>query len=192
MLLTAHYDGVGDLPGLRQPAAADNGSGVAVVLEAARVLAAHLPDGVGLSVALLDARGGGRARLRPPRRAAARDGATPLVINVDGAGNLHQAAAVEAGGPAHALLAALDQAGRHTGLPLRRRAGRLGQPPLRAPRPAGGRHRRRDGRLPQPRRHRGPRRDRHPDRRRAARRRDRLAGRSRDPATLQSLIGDKR
>jgi aminopeptidase YwaD len=31
---------------------------------------------------------------------------------------LHQAAAVEAGGPAHALLAALDQAGRHTGLPL--------------------------------------------------------------------------
>lgn len=46
------------------------------------------------------------------------DGATPLVINVDGAGHLQQAAAVEAGGPAHALLAALDQAGRHTGLPL--------------------------------------------------------------------------
>ena len=34
--------------------AADNGSGVAVVLEAARVLAADLPAGVGLSVALLD------------------------------------------------------------------------------------------------------------------------------------------
>ena len=32
LLLTAHYDGVGDHPGLRQPGAADNGSGVAVVL----------------------------------------------------------------------------------------------------------------------------------------------------------------
>jgi hypothetical protein len=30
VLLTAHYDGVGDLPGLRQPGAADNASGVAV------------------------------------------------------------------------------------------------------------------------------------------------------------------
>jgi hypothetical protein len=42
----------------------------------------------------------------------------PLVINVDGAGRLDQAAAVEAGGPAHRLLALLDQAGRHTGVPL--------------------------------------------------------------------------
>jgi Iap family predicted aminopeptidase len=41
-----------------------------------------------------------------------------LAINVDGAGRLHETAAVEAGGPAHGLLAALDQAGRHTGLPL--------------------------------------------------------------------------
>jgi aminopeptidase YwaD len=45
-------------------------------------------------------------------------GAAPLVVNVDGAGRLDDAVAVEAGGPAHALLAALDQAGRHTGLPL--------------------------------------------------------------------------
>jgi hypothetical protein len=44
--------------------------------------------------------------------------ATPLVINVDGAGRLGDAVAVEAGGPAHGLLAALDQAGRHVGLPL--------------------------------------------------------------------------
>ncbi|RAO42868.1 hypothetical protein PSN01_06120 [Micromonospora saelicesensis] len=41
-----------------------------------------------------------------------------MVINVDGAGQLDQAAAVEAGAPAHALLALLAQAGRHTGLPL--------------------------------------------------------------------------
>ncbi|GAA1510221.1 hypothetical protein GCM10009827_025520 [Dactylosporangium maewongense] len=118
--LTAHYDGVGDHPGLWQPGAADNGSGVAVVLETARVLAGAgaLPDGAGLSVALLDGEEAGAlgsachaARLR-------RAGAAPFVVNVDGAGHLDRAAAVEAGGPAHGLLAALDQAGRHTGLPL--------------------------------------------------------------------------
>ena len=118
VLLTAHFDGVGDHPGLRQPAAADNGSGVAVVLEAARVLTATLPDGVGLSLALLDGEEVGAlgsahhaARLRAT-------GARPLVINVDGAGHLHEAAGVEAGGPARGLLAALDQAGRHTNVPL--------------------------------------------------------------------------
>jgi aminopeptidase YwaD len=35
-----------------------------------------------------------------------------------GAARLGHAAAVEAGGPAHTLLAALDQAGRETGVPL--------------------------------------------------------------------------
>jgi aminopeptidase YwaD len=119
ILLTAHYDGVGDHPGLRQPAASDNASGVAVVLEAARVLAAALPGGAGLAVALLDAEelgALGSAHHAARLREAA---AAPLVINVDGAGRLEGAAAVEAGGPAHALLARLDQAGRHTGLPLK-------------------------------------------------------------------------
>ncbi|WP_238005570.1 M28 family peptidase [Dactylosporangium sp. AC04546] len=118
ILLTAHYDGVGDHPGLRQPAAADNGSGVAVVLEAATILADVLPPTAGLAVALLDGEEAGAlgsAHHAAQLRAA---GATPVVLNVDGAGHLHEAAAVEAGGPAHALLAALDQAGRHTGLPL--------------------------------------------------------------------------
>ncbi|HTJ32262.1 MAG TPA: M28 family peptidase [Dactylosporangium sp.] len=118
LLLTAHYDGVGDHPGLRQPAAADNASGVAVVLEAATVLAEALPGDVGLAVALLDGEEAGAlgsAHHAGRLRAA---GAAPIVINVDGAGHLHEAAAVEAGGPARALLAALDQAGRHTGLPL--------------------------------------------------------------------------
>jgi hypothetical protein len=116
LLLTAHYDGVGDLPGLRQPAASDNASGVAVILEAARVLAPVMP--AELAIAVLDAEEIGAlgsahhaARLR---QAAVR----PSVINVDGAGRLGAAAAVEAGGPAHALLAVLDQAGRHTGVPL--------------------------------------------------------------------------
>jgi hypothetical protein len=118
VLLTALYDGVGDHPGLRQPAAADNGSGVAVILEAARILARHLSEHVGLSVVLLDAEEAGAlgsAHHAAQLRAA---GAHPLIVNVDGAGNLRQAAAVEAGDPAHALLAALYQAGRHTGLPL--------------------------------------------------------------------------
>ncbi|MFI5913373.1 M28 family metallopeptidase [Dactylosporangium sp. NPDC051541] len=114
VLLTAHYDGVGDHPGLRQPAAADNGSGVAVVLETARILAGSLR----LSVALLDAEETGALGSAHHATRLRAGGGAPLVVNVDGAGNLHQAAAVEAGGPAHALLAALDQAGRHTGLPL--------------------------------------------------------------------------
>ncbi|WP_218106075.1 M28 family metallopeptidase [Micromonospora citrea] len=118
LLLTAHYDGVGDHPGLRLPGASDNATGVAVVLEAARVLATALSGGVRLAVALLDGEEVGAlgsahhaARLRTT-------GAAPLVINVDGAGSLDEAAAVEAGGPAHRLLALLDQAGRHTGVPL--------------------------------------------------------------------------
>ncbi|WP_200207778.1 M28 family metallopeptidase [Micromonospora coerulea] len=118
LLLTAHYDGVGDHPDLRQPGAADNASGVAVVLEAARILSAARPPGVGLCVALLDAEEvGALGSAHHSRRLRASD-AHPLVINVDGAGLLDKAAAVEAGGPAHALLALLDQAGRHTGVPL--------------------------------------------------------------------------
>jgi aminopeptidase YwaD len=118
LLLTAHFDGVGDHPGLRQPAAADNGSGVAVVVEAARILGPALPAGVGLAVALLDAEETGALGSAHHAEQLRHDGATPLVVNVDGAGHLDRAAAVEAGGPAHSLLAALDQAGRHTGLPL--------------------------------------------------------------------------
>src|SRR5690606_25915749 len=54
VLLTAHFDGVGDDPDRRFPAACDNASGVAVVMEAARVLHGMLPPHVGLAAALLD------------------------------------------------------------------------------------------------------------------------------------------
>ncbi|MCM0674835.1 M28 family metallopeptidase [Micromonospora phytophila] len=118
LLLTAHYDGVGDHPGLRQPGAADNASGVAVVLEAARILSTARAPGVGLSVALLDAEEVGALGSAHHSQRLRTVGARPLIINVDGAGLLDHAAAVEAGGPAHALLALLDQAGRHTGVPL--------------------------------------------------------------------------
>ncbi|HCT77673.1 MAG TPA: aminopeptidase [Micromonosporaceae bacterium] len=118
VLLTAHYDGVGDDPGVRFPAAADNASGVAVMLEAARQLA-NEDLGIGLAVAFLDAEevgAHGSAYHAPKVRAGT------YVINVDGAAALHEAAAVEAGGPAQPLLAALDLAGRETGVPLRARA----------------------------------------------------------------------
>ncbi|MFC3500010.1 M28 family metallopeptidase [Micromonospora krabiensis] len=118
LLLSAHYDGVGDHPGLRLPGASDNATGVAVVLEAARILTAALPAGVGLSVALLDGEEVGALGSAHHAAQLRAEGAAPLAINVDGAGRLEGAAAVEAGGPAHRLLALLDQAGRHTGLPL--------------------------------------------------------------------------
>ncbi len=116
VLLTAHFDGVGDDPQQRLPAAADNASGVAVILEAARLLALHLPERVGLAVTFLDAEetgAGGSAHHAPGVRAGT------YVINVDGAAQLGDGAAVEAGGPAQGLLAALDQAGRDTGVSLR-------------------------------------------------------------------------
>jgi aminopeptidase YwaD len=116
VLLTAHYDGVGDDPGQRLPAACDNASGVAVVIEAARVLAPLLPAGVGLSVALLD---GEEVGARGSAHHAPQVQSGTFVINVDGAAELRSAASIEAGGPAHRLLAALDQAGRSVGIPLR-------------------------------------------------------------------------
>jgi hypothetical protein len=115
VLLTAHYDGVGDDPEQRLPAAADNASGVAVVLEAARLLMASAP-GAGLAVALLDAE---EAGARGSAHHAPHLPSGTHVINVDGAAEPGAAAAIEAGGPATALLAALDQAGRETGVPLR-------------------------------------------------------------------------
>jgi Zn-dependent M28 family amino/carboxypeptidase len=77
-----------------------------------------LPDGVGLSVALLDAEEVGALGSAHHARRLRADGGWPYVINVDGVGRLAKAAAVEAGGPAHGLLAVLDQAGRHAGVPL--------------------------------------------------------------------------
>ena len=118
VLLTAHFDGVGDDPEMRFPAACDNASGVAAVVEAARLLHMTLPSQVGLSVALLDAEEAGaygsahHAPLVP---------AGTYVVNLDGAARLGSAA-VEAGGPAEPLLLALDRAAGRLGVPLRAEA----------------------------------------------------------------------
>ena len=120
LLLTAHFDGVGDDPdGLRFPAACDNAAGVAAVIEAARILHRVLPDGTGLGVALLDGEEAGATG--SARHAPSVEPGT-VVVNLDGAARLGQAAAVEAGGPAGPLLAALDLAGRQAGVPLRAQA----------------------------------------------------------------------
>jgi hypothetical protein len=119
VLVTAHFDGVGDDPAQRLPAACDNASGVAAIIETARVLHTILPAEVGLSVALLDGEeAGGHGSARHAR--FVQDGT--FIINLDGAAELHGAAAVEAGGPAQPLLAALDVAGRLVGVPLLARA----------------------------------------------------------------------
>ncbi|WP_239167048.1 M28 family metallopeptidase [Catellatospora coxensis] len=118
VLLTAHYDGVGDDPEQRFPAAADNASGVAAVIETARQLIAD-HTAFTLTVALLDAEEAGAHGSAHHAPQVPED---TIVINLDGAAALHEAAAVEAAGPAHALLAALDRAGRDTGVPLRGQA----------------------------------------------------------------------
>jgi aminopeptidase YwaD len=119
VLLTAHFDGVGDDPQLRFPAACDNASGVAAVMEAGRILHRLLAPDVGLAVALLDAEEAG-AHGAAPLAPSGPDGT--IVLNLDGAAQLADAAHVEAGGPARTLLAALDAAGRQTGVPLKARA----------------------------------------------------------------------
>lgn len=119
LLLTAHYDGVGDDPdGVRFPAAGDNASGVSAVIEAARILNRRLPPDVGLAVALLDAEeiGAFGSAAHAPTLAAGTH-----VINLDGAAAL-TVAHVEAGGPAEHLLRALDSAARLARVPLRARA----------------------------------------------------------------------
>jgi putative aminopeptidase FrvX len=116
VLLAAHYDGVGDTADRHRPGASDNAAGVAVVLEAARLLA---DAGILLSVVLLDGEEVGAVGSARHAARIVAEGWNPLVVNVDGAGESHGAVAVEAGGPAHPIRAALDAAGRATGIPLR-------------------------------------------------------------------------
>jgi hypothetical protein len=148
LLHTAHFDGVGDDPdGLRFPAACDNAAGVAAVLEAATILHQVLPDHVGLAVALLN---GEEAGARGSARRATSVEPGTFVINLDGAAHLLEAAAVEAGGPARPLLAALDLAGRQGRHPVAGRRHAVGQPPLRCRRAAHRRDRHGHARLPDP------------------------------------------
>lgn len=125
VLIGAHYDGVGDdTDGTRFPGASDNATGVAVVLEVARILArVGRPDGLQLAFAFFDAeelgaRGSRSLARMLARSAPVRPGCLVQVINVDTVARLRDAVWVEGGPGADPLLAALDRAGRALDIPL--------------------------------------------------------------------------
>jgi aminopeptidase YwaD len=117
LLLTAHYDGLGDDPEQRLPGAADNASGVAVVLEVARALGGAARER-GLIVALLDAEEVDALGSRALAAELAGEGVRPLVLNVDLAAQFTGRVVVEASDNARPLLEALDAAGRDRAVPL--------------------------------------------------------------------------
>ena len=125
ILVGAHYDGVGDDPdGTRFPGAADNASGVAVVLEVARVLArTRPPGGLDVTFALFDAEelgARGSAHLARTLAAGSAEAAQLSgVIVIDHVARWRGAVWVEMGPGSDALRAALDRAGRKLGIPLR-------------------------------------------------------------------------
>jgi hypothetical protein len=120
LLLGAHYDGVGDDPGgTRIPGAADNAAGVAVVLEVARALVrVAAPPRRPIILAAFDGEEVGALGSQAYAHDLKRQGLVPLVINLDGAARFNEAAWVEPGGPADALVAALDRAGQWLEIPL--------------------------------------------------------------------------
>lgn len=119
ILLTAHFDGVGDdSVETRLPSAADNASGVAVLLEVARVVAEFGGLSIPLCLGALDAEElsaqGSAAHARSLQAADEH----PSVLNLDMAGQFHGSVAIEAGPLGVDLVAALDGAGRQLGIPL--------------------------------------------------------------------------
>ncbi|WP_194923667.1 M28 family peptidase [Catenulispora pinisilvae] len=90
-----------------RPGASDNASGVAVALDAARLLKNCLPQGIGLSIALLDGQEIGTLGSAHHATRLAAKGRSPLIINVDRAGELNGSVAVAAGGTAMPILTAM-------------------------------------------------------------------------------------
>lgn len=119
LLLTAHFDGVGDDPGRRLPAAGDNASGVAVILEVARALRrSRRRPRRPVMFAALDAEEIGAPGSRVHASALAEAGVRPLVLNVDMVGRFSDAVVAELGPGSDQLAAALDQAGQWLETPL--------------------------------------------------------------------------
>jgi len=112
VLLAAHYDGVGDDPSSDSPP-----------LPITPPVSPSSSKSPG-TYALIHYRSASASRSSTPKKPAPTAPRTPVpagtqVINLDEAGSLHHAAAVEAGGPAHSLLDTLNAAARTIGLPLR-------------------------------------------------------------------------
>ena len=119
ILLTAHFDGVGDdSADTRLPAAADNASGIAVLLEVARIVGASGGLSVPLWIGAVDAEELNALGSADHARSLQAAGDRPSVLNLDMAGQFHGSVSVEAGAAAGDVVAALDRAGRHLGTPL--------------------------------------------------------------------------
>lgn len=119
LLIGAHYDGVGDDPGIRIPGAADNAAGVAVVLETARILTEYVRQPRRpLTFGAFDGEEVGALGSRTYAHFLKGRGTTPLVLNLDGAARFGEAIWVEAGPRADELVAALDMAGRWLEIPM--------------------------------------------------------------------------
>jgi aminopeptidase YwaD len=119
VLISAHYDGVGADPGRHFECAGDNASGVAVLLEVARVLIARkTPFPRPVLFAVVDAEEVGALGSRHHADQLVADGVRPDVINLDMAGKFNGAVAAEVGGDSAALISALHRAGRALRIPL--------------------------------------------------------------------------
>jgi aminopeptidase YwaD len=120
LLVGAHYDGVGDdVAGFRFPCATDNAAAVALLLSIIRVLG-DLPGHPcrPLIFAAFDAEELDALGSKAYAQFFIDQGMIPLVINLDGVAQFHEAVRVEASPHADALVAALDQAGRWLKIPL--------------------------------------------------------------------------
>lgn len=119
MIVGAHYDGMGDdADGSRLASAADNATGVAVILEVARVLASSSPPRRPIYFVAFDAEEVDALGTRIWAASLAQDGLRPLVINLDLAGRLNDTITVEPGASPERTLAALDRAGEWLAQPL--------------------------------------------------------------------------
>src|SRR5216683_2217090 len=120
LLIWAHYDGMGDdLGGLRHPGATDNAAAVAVLLELARILAqVPTPPRRPIALVAFDAEEVGAQGSHALALQFKAAGASPLVLNLDGAACQNEAVWVEPGAHTEHLLRVLDQAGRWLDIPL--------------------------------------------------------------------------
>ncbi|MEU4408109.1 M28 family metallopeptidase [Streptosporangium sp. NPDC023963] len=119
VLLSAHYDGVGDDPDRRFPCAGDNASGTAVLLEVARTLTAHrFRPARPLMFAALDAEEAGSQGSRRHAEELLAAGLRPDVVNLDMAGKFNGAVAVDLGPGSRLIEDVLDRAGRALAVPL--------------------------------------------------------------------------
>src|SRR5207244_8207812 len=95
VLVTAHYDGVGDEPGMRLPGAADNASGVAAMLAAAGALVGAGQPQRPIWFAALDGEEVNALGSAAHARALAERGIRPVVLNIDMAAGSAASASVE-------------------------------------------------------------------------------------------------